>query len=398
MKPNLLRWLPILLACLPLLLWRTPWSLLLGLLLLVAAHRLLARWVPDAFAPEPDAARDWRSHVPAAALFSGYPVSVDRVLDDTESEIGMGGPRFASVLLADGMLVDGVRLQAPLVTAQDAHGPCRALLRARGDAMVLADLATHTRYTFAPVDGPPAAHLLAQWAGLPDGERAAALRAAMACCAPEPCVALRGLWLQPALRADAQPEDVLERRLPSGRHLQARTVLPPDLRAARNPAQWVQRPPNALWLDGQPTPHHVIDLDDVAESPDGRTLVLHGVLLGPTGAVREGVYHLARLTPGAAPHWFTVRSWAQQGGQLWRLELPHADNGGTVTWRVAVFGHSDVVLAASATPPEAITLPTDGFDSPTLRLPLREDVVRLLLPVQADGAGRSSDAERVTRG
>ncbi|MDO5624634.1 MAG: hypothetical protein Q4G71_08095 [Pseudomonadota bacterium] len=367
-----LRWLPPLALLATVLVWRSPWGVALGLCVAVGVHQILKRLGLDW---QPHAPWQAHSHTPDAALFTGHAVDHDRLLDDTLHEIGMGGPEVGTVMLAGGMLLDAVARDTAVLAAHDAQGPCRAAL-CRGPAggwITLADLATHTRYHLRASRLPPAS-VFEHWRGLGTAERAAAWRACMAAHAQEAeaLVPLRGLWVSAAQASRAQTHGPTTLRLPSGRRLQARSLLPDDVRGARNPAQWIGPAPHQLWVDGQATPCHVRDLQDACESPDGRVLVVRGVQLGRWGHGEGALYHLADMASGQPPRWLALRALVHEGPQPCELSAPAPDD------------HRQVHFALQAPParhaPRTVAVLASGFDQPVLRLKVRRNHVVVTLP------------------
>lgn len=404
----LLRWLPAAVIVATPLVWRTPWALLPGLVLGVLVHRVLLRWGGAPQMP----ARSLRSSPLDPALFSGYATDQDRYLEDTYREIGMGGPQTVTVMLADGTLVDEVAGEASLRAASDGLGPLRALLLGTsGAANVIVDLATHTRYDIpSGATGVGARDLHDRWARLDSQELAVELRSLMAQASAgaihvagvqvQSMHPLRGLWVDDETFAAASPQDVLDRQLPSGRRLHARVLVPSDLRAARNPSQWTCHPPYALRVDDELTPFHVLGLEEIAESPDGKTLVVRAVQLAGGGIV-EGLYHLARIPVSQAGPWCTVVSHVQAQGQIWWLVDAVPADDGTVTFRLTSseivgpadrdIGRGDGERLSGAQPagptgriersmPQWVELRVDGFGASALRLPVDDDRIVVHLP------------------
>lgn len=388
-KTRLLSWLPIVATVAVPVVWPTPMALVLGLALGVLVHQgllWLARRFPSLGHVLPAAhgreAWDLASHAPHRGLFSGHATDEDRWIEDSISEFVMGGPLVATALLADGMLIDSADLSAPILSAHDAQGPCRALLcqSRRGHWIVVADLATHMHCRVQDTDALSATALFEQWRALGPAARAMALRQQLnAAPALESTVPWRGLRLAPRdLEPDAQL-DAVDRRLPSGRRLHARSLLPADLRAARNPAMWVRWAPCALWVDERPTPHHVTDLEDVWESADGSVLVVHGVQISPSGRCGGALFHMAFIRAGRPWVWRTVAAHSDPDRHQspWFLTAPDPRNDGQVGF--TLHRESDDG-SPPARPPAVITLPARGFAQAALQLRVHEYRVLIALP------------------
>lgn len=303
-----LRWLPI--SMVPLaMLWAGPLAGLVGGLL--AAY--VAQALLDRRKPIPDI---WYSLPPADADLYGHGRTEPRVV---------GGPEFWSTLLPDGAQMDGVSSE---VLALEDGRLLIALLRRRSGAALMAYQPEARRIdSLEQVD----AEAIFELATGDPARAAAMVRAALG-----PGVETiwlserRGLWVD---RASPVAPERLERRLPSGRLLEARLLLPADLRGARDPHALLGCAPYQLILDGADTGRHVLALDEVVESPDGACVALRGVLL--EGArIRGGVWHLWRDGRWHAVDASAVDAATAGGGEAFSLLVETLDDQGSLRCRL----------------------------------------------------------------
>jgi hypothetical protein len=211
----------------------------------------------------------WRSHPVTPESLITQPVGVDRQIGGV-GEIGMGGPNFWTMLLADGAMLDGV-----CGGLSDVGGLRVAPTQARhGEQLQVYDVAAQVIYTLDPAPRTIDDEALLR-ATCGKAVRSVALRP------------VRGLRLP--VEADSEPPERLTRALPSGRKLEARLLLPDDLRGTVEVDGLLLSPPYGLWLDGEATGLHVGDLDDVVESPTGQ-IVLSGRRLDAHARVIDGLW------------------------------------------------------------------------------------------------------------
>lgn len=212
------------------------------------------------------------------------PVGVDRQVGGV-GEIGMGGPNFWTVLLADGAMPQGV-----CGAVRDLPGPLRiALTQSRqGLRLQVYDVAAQVIHTLDPAPGQPTPEDLEDLAVRSPAKAADLVRAACRRATETvSLVSIRGLRLPEGSFQDPAP--VLTRRLPSGRQLEAHCLLPADLRGTAEVDQLLAAPPYALWMDGAPTGLHVGDLDEVLEPASG-SVILRGRRLNASGRVTDGLW------------------------------------------------------------------------------------------------------------
>jgi hypothetical protein len=212
----------------------------------------------------------WRSYPVTPQSLVTQPVGVDRQIGGV-GEIGMGGPNYWTMLLADGAMLGGVcggvsdvgRLRVALT------------LTRQGETLQVYDPDAQVIHTLDPA--PRTAN---DEARLREACRRAVRSVALR--------SVRGLRLEDAV----EPPERLTLTLPSGRTLEARLVLPDDLRGTVEVEGLLRDPPYGLWLDGAATGLHVADLDEVVEAADGQ-IVLRGRRLDADGRVIDGMW-LAR--------------------------------------------------------------------------------------------------------
>lgn len=242
---------------------------------------------------------EWRSYPITPESLMTQPMDVDRQIGGV-GEIGMGGPNFWSMLLADGAILGGV------CGVVRTAGALRTALSRDRQGLTLQVYDAHAQVIFT---------LTESWRISPEDLDAAVARSPTAA---EPLLrkacehaattvrlhTVRGLRLP--IDAGPAPEPVLTRTLSSGRRLEARLLLPADLRGTVEVGNLLSRPPYALVLDGWATGLHVTSLEDLVEGPD-QSFVLPGVRLDADARVLDGLWHLWR---GGA--WHAVASYAQR--------------------------------------------------------------------------------------
>jgi hypothetical protein len=310
-----LRWLPI--SMVPLaMLWAGPLAGLVGGL--VAA--CLVQALLDRRKPIPDI---WYSLPPSDADLYGHERPEPRSVGGL-GEIGMGGPEFWSVLLPDGAQMDGVCSE--VLALEDGRLQIALLRRRSGMALIAYQPEAHRIDSLERLGAEAVFDLAAR----DPAQAAPMVRAALESGADTTWLhRQRGLWVDSA--APVAPER-LERRLPRGRLLEARLMLPTDLRGARDPHALLASSPYQLILDGLDTGRHVLGLDDVFESPDGACIALRGVLL-EQARIRGGVWHLWR-----DGRWHAIDSSAvvaeAAGGEAFSLLIEALDDQGLLHCRL----------------------------------------------------------------
>jgi|GEM_PF-714482 len=311
-----LRWLPI--SMVPLaMLWAGPLAGLIGGLL--AAYVVQA--LLDRRKPIPDI---WYSLPPAEADLYGHGRTEPRVVGGP-GEVAMGGPAFWSTLLPDGAQMDGVCSE--VLALEDGRLLIALLRRRSGTALMAYQPEARRIDSLEPVDAEAIFELAAR-----EPARAASLvRGALGPGAETIWLSeRRGLWVD---RASPVAPERLERRLPGGRLLEARLLLPMDLRGARDPHALLGCAPYQLILDGVDTGRHVLALDEVVESPDGACVALRGVLL--EGArIRGGVWHLWRDGRWHAVDASAVDAATAGGGEAFSLLVDALDDQGSLRCRL----------------------------------------------------------------
>jgi hypothetical protein len=360
-----LRWLPI--SMVPLaMLWAGPLAGLVGGL--VAAY--LVQALLDRRKPIPDI---WYSLPPADADLYGHERPEPRHVGAL-GEIAMGGPEFWSVLLPDGAQLDGVCSE---VLALDDGALQIALLRRRSGMALIAYQPQAQRIdSVEHLD----AGAIFDLAARDPAQAAWKVRAALGQGADTTWLHQQyGLWVDRAL--PPAPER-LERRLPRGRLLEARLLLPADLRGARDPHALLGCAPYMLLLDGVDTGRHVLALDDVFESRDGDCVALRGVLLEGE-RVRGGVWHLWRDGRWHAVDSSTVDARTAGGGEAFSLLIDALDGQGLLRCRV----RSDA-MGQRAKPrlPSAVHLRVSWLAEPLLLSPA-DAVFTVQVPANQRGAG-----------
>lgn len=300
-----------------------------------------------------------RSHPVTPESLLTQPVGVDRQIGGV-GEIGMGGPNYWTLLLADGALLDSVcggvtnvgRLRvAPTLTRQ-------------GETLQVYDPDAQVIYTLDPSP---------QVLGDEDALRAAC-RGAVSSVALR---LMRGLRL-PAEASEA-PAERLTHVLPSGRTLEARLLLPDDLRGTDEVGGLLSAPPYGLWLDGSDTGLHVGDLDEVVEGASGQ-IVLRGLRLNAEARVIDGLWHVWR-----DGRWNALLSHAFEpmvgGGSRtpYFLSDPAIDAEGRVSFALKIFAWGPDGELPSQPAPSTVELTVSWQGSPSI-LRTRADRISLRVP------------------
>lgn len=313
---------------------------------------------------------DWVSRAPGPDYYTRFPADVDRRIG-VMSEIGMGGPNVWVQYLRDGAIlgsvhtspvdVDGGRLRVALT------------MSAREGKRLLA---------YDPAKR--CIHVLSRHPGLDEAERFIALSNNPAdpalikqlwkdCACSESTQSLHqvhGLWVPMSCRP---PRRVMRHVLADGRILEARLLLPEDLRCADDPWWALTQPLYALHVDGQDTGRHVTANWKVDESPNGRAFSVSGLQLDGSRIIR-GLLHLffdgqwfttesSTHPPGPGVHWPRFLEYIQpQNDGSFRIQLTQHVIGS--------HGEGHQLKPASPT----IRLRVDWKRDP-ITLPVRADIV-----------------------
>jgi len=263
-------------------------------------------------------AAEWRSSPITPESLMTQPMGVDRQIGSV-GEIGMGGPSVWSVLLADGAILGGVcgavRTAGALRTALGCDRQGLTLQIYDAQAQVIYTLTDTWRISTEDLD--------ALVARSPTTAEPLLRKACQHAATTVRLHTVHGLRLP--IDAGSAPEPVLTRTLSSGRRLEARLLLPADLRATIEVANLLRSPPYALVLDGVTTGVHVTGLEDVIEGP-GQTIVLPGVRLDADARVLDGLWHI-----WGGDAWHAAANYAQRpfdgGGAYTPYFLTHPQLG-----------------------------------------------------------------------
>jgi hypothetical protein len=320
-----------------------------------------------------DMGADWRSFPLTPEALMTQPMGVDRQIGGV-GEIGMGGPNFWTMLLADGAILGGVcgpvRNAGALRTAltQDRQGLRLQVYDV--EAQVIHTL-TAGRGRMTPDD------LDAAVAKSPS-EAEPLLREA--CRHAVETVRLHSVHgLRLPIDSGPAPEPLLTRALSGGRRLEARLLLPADLRGTVEVGGLLSSPPYGLWLDGVTTGLHVTSLDGVVEAPDGG-LVLPGVRLDADGRVLDGLWHVWR-----GGQWVALASYAQRlfnGGGAYTpyfLADPKLGDDGKLGFRLETFGWGPEGRMPSEPAPAEVELKVSWRAAP-LRLATQTGRISVAIP------------------
>lgn len=310
------------------------------------------------------------SRAPAPDYYTCCSADVDRPIG-AMSEIGMGGPNVWVQYLRDGAIlasvhtppadVDGGCLRIALTMSACegkrllAYDPARRCIHVPSRQADLDDADRFIALTNNPAD--PA--LIKQlWKDCANSEYTQYLHQ------------VHGLWVPMSCRP---PERVMRHVLSDGRILEARLLLPDDLRSAEDPWYALRQPFYALHLDGQDTGRHVSANWKVDESPNGRVFSVSGLQLEGSRIIR-GLLHL--VVDGK---WFVTESSTHPVGP--GVHRPHfleyiqpQDDG---SFRIRLTQH---VIGScgggyqSESAPATICLLADWQRNP-ITLPTRDDVI-----------------------
>ncbi len=284
------RWVPSVVLVAVCIAWWSPLGVIAALAATVATHSLLTR-----FDLAGDVLPVGGPTLRSAPLspFARQPPADDVTLG--WAELGMGGPGYCTQMLRDGAIVDDIACDggtAQTGTWTDLAGTSLRLASGyvdRSDGVLGYDEQRKVLLHFKAVP-----HVFWQMLGerrQVDGDAAAA---AWVSRQPHVATALRayhGLWLAPEDPALASPMQAqLRHRLPDGHELNARLLLPEDLRLTAHPDLFTHTQPYALALDGMDSGRHVCDLDTIIASAGGHCIVVAGVCLDATHRPVEGVW------------------------------------------------------------------------------------------------------------
>lgn len=324
-------------------------------------------------AKDGDLSADWRSYPVTPETLLTQPVGVDRQIGGV-GEIGMGGPSFWTMLLADGAILGGV-----CGAIRDVGSLRTALTQDReGLSLQVYDVQAQVIYSLLSGPGLLSPEDLDAAAAKSPTNAEALLR--HACRHAATAVRLRSVHgLRLPVDAGPAPEPLLVRALSSGRKLEARLLLPADLRGTVEVGGLLSRPPYGLWLDGASTGLHVTSLDEVVEGPDD-FIVLPGVRLNADGRVLDGLWHVWR-----GGHWVALASYAQRpfnGGGVYTpyfLAEPHLGQDGSLHFRLESFGWGPEGRTEGAPAPSEVELKVSWRTTP-LQLETRTAQISITVP------------------
>ncbi|MDY0954658.1 hypothetical protein SOM22_08720 [Stenotrophomonas rhizophila] len=284
------RWLPSLVLLVVCIAWWSPLGVIAALAAAVAVQSLLGR-----FDLVGDVLPVGGAKLQSAPLspFARQPPIGDVTLG--WAELGMGGPAYCTQMLRDGAIVGDIACDggtAQRGTWTDLAGTSLRLASGyvdRSDGVLGYDEQRKVLLHFNVVP-----HVFWQTLGEHRQADGAVAAAAWVSRQPHVATALRGyhgLWLAPDDPALARPMQAqLCHRLPDGRKLSARLLLPDDLRLTAHPDLFTHTRPYALTLDGVDSGRHVCDLETVIASPGGHCIVVAGACLDATHRPVEGVW------------------------------------------------------------------------------------------------------------
>jgi hypothetical protein len=299
----------------------------------------------------------WRSYPVTPQSLVTQPVGVDRQIGGV-GEIGMGGPNYWTMLLADGAMLGGVcggvsdvgRLRVALT------------LTRQGETLQVYDPDAQVIHTLDPA--PRTAN--------DEAWRREACRRAVRSVALR---SVRGLRLEDAV----EPPERLTLTLPSGRTLEARLVLPDDLRGTVEVEGLLRDPPYGLWLDGAATGLHVADLDEVVEAADGQ-IVLRGRRLDADGRVIDGMWLARRDGRWGALLGHAFEPLVGGGGRTpYFLSDPRFDDQDRMSFQLRTFGWGPDGELPSQPAPPLVELAVSWRNSPLFLRP-RANRISLRVP------------------
>ncbi len=195
---------------------------------------------------------------------------------------------------------------------------------------------------------------------------------------------VRGLRL-PA-QAGAEPLERLTRVLPSGRTLEARLLLPDDLRGTVEVEGLLSAPPYGLWLDGEATGLHVGDLDEVVESPTGQ-IILSGRRLDAHARVIDGLWLAWRDGRWSALLGNAYEPLVGGGGRTpYFLSDPRFDDDDRLSFQLRTFGWGPEGELPSQPAPPLVELAVSWRGTPLILRP-KADRISLRGPSGVTPAG-----------
>jgi hypothetical protein len=369
---TLMRWLPIAAMVATIVLRPSPLGVILSLIVLVASGTLLKKLFPQFW--NPGRIQKLSSIPPTQETFHGYASNADREVG-LRGEIAMGGPEYWDLLLRDGAILEGVCSDA---FDLDGGRLRIALQQSRHTKPLLAyDVDAQRIYTIEEdYRGLTPEELMNQ--ALADPLRDGSL-VRQACSDAAKFVELHIVHgLRVSKKDYAAPPARLAHSLRNGRLLEARLLLPPDLRGARDPEQWLRRPLYRLVLDGRDAGLHVDTLDPVCESPDGSCFVLAGLQL-------DGKRFINGLWLAWHGAWHVVDSSISSfepdpaSGRIFFLNSPEARNDGTLRFQISTLGYGPEGRFPSKPAPPSVDLPV-SWKLSTLSLPTENNYIAVKLP------------------
>jgi hypothetical protein len=381
---TLIRWLPFATMMVIIVLRPSPLGVILAIVVGIAYGSLLPRFFPRFSSPDARGRiSKLTSIAPTHKAFHGYAGKADRQVGGF-GEIAMGGPIYWTLLLRDGAILDGV--------CSDAYdlddGRLRIALQQRryGKPLLVYDVDAQRIYTIAEeYRGLTPEALMDQALADPlrDGSRVRE-----ACRDAGEFVELNTVH---GLRLDKEyctaPPAQLAHSLRNGRLLEARLLLPPDLRGADYPGQWLPDPPYQLMLDGRDTKLHVDTLDEVWESPDGGCFVLKGIQLDGKRVI-NGLWH---AWYGGAWHVLDdsvlVLDPENGSGRPFYLGYPEVGDDGMLRFLIESFSYGPEGRFPSKLAPPTVDL-TVGWQPLPLSLQTENNYIAFKLPAGRGGKKR----------
>lgn len=336
-------WLPLLIAVVWTACWLSPLGLVTALVAAVAARIVLDRigLEPPAAQRFQDGAQRMRSAAQTTQLSVEITIGVDRIL--RWGEIAMGGPEVLQYLLRDGAIVDDVSdgwVDVGSGRFRMAMTDARHRVR-----WVIYDELEKCLYEF---DDPEAADIYRRWRGSLPGDGAVLAMLKHGNCTH--LMRFRGVWI--GVPGFVPPRERVTNVLPSGIELEARLLLPQDLRTMSQPMTLLVHPPYELMVDGRSTGLHVLSLDEVDESERGACVVVRGVRLSSDLTITDGLWHVRY-----AGRWWSMlscvhRAYDGPGGYTpYFTELVGVSDDGCITFSACGQGCADGEVIVEEPPP-----------------------------------------------
>jgi hypothetical protein len=288
---RVVRWMPIGVCIALITAYPTPLGVFAAVLLLIPSEVLkqrLLQFLRESgwLTPGSQSVYQWRA---GKIRLANHPTTKDRVIG--WGEIAMGGPEWSDWLLADGAVLHGI-----------AHGPwhigsryCAGLDDPRNnERFLIYDQQEHVVYRGESGEIARRLEILGARAlksSTKDSHTGWAARLLTEAEAHR-MLHVRGLWVV-AGGDFVPPPNTLQRELKNGGVLEARLLLPDDLRPLDDPYDLLLHAPYDLFLNGNRTGLRVLALDDVFEADS--LVVVRGVLVGEALDVSNGVWHLIHL-------------------------------------------------------------------------------------------------------